>query len=165
VSGFRLHPPVIVAPPRSVIVLLILLLLAPVLLGSTILLRSVLMLILAAFGIGAAVNAIGLVLAGQRIEVRSLNGGLGGGSAGWRLSQPASLLLVAAILIAAAVGLAQADRHPEPAKGEGRSPTATSAAGNGAPATTAERSGISGQEAQTKTAGQPTSVSGAKTRN
>jgi hypothetical protein len=113
-QGFTLNPPAIAPPPPSVIGLLIVLLLTPVLLGSTILVRTALVLAFAAAGIVAALRAMALVRVGTPIELRARYGGLGGGQGGWRLSQPASLLLIAAILLGAAVGLAQVDRGPEP---------------------------------------------------
>jgi len=112
-QGFTLNPPAIAPPPPSVIGLLIVLLVAPVLLDSTILVRTALVLGFAAAGIVAALRAMALVRVGIPIELRARYGGLGGGQGGWRLSQPASLLLIAAILLGAAVGLAQVDRGPE----------------------------------------------------
>jgi hypothetical protein len=103
-------PPAIAPPPPSVIGLIIVLLLASVLLGSTILVRTALVLTFAAAGIVAALRAITMVGVGIPIELRARYGGLGGGQGGWRLSRPASLLLIAAILLGAAVGLAQVDR-------------------------------------------------------
>lgn len=106
-------PPLVAPPPPSVIALLIVLLLATALLGSTMLLRAALVLAFAAAGIVAALRAMTLVRVGTPIEMRARYGGLGGGRGGWRLSQPASLLLIAAILLAAAVGLAPVERGPE----------------------------------------------------
>lgn len=106
-------PPLVAPPPPSVIALLIVLLLATALVGSTMLLRAALVLAFAAAGIVAALRAMTLVRVGTPIEMRARYGGLGGGRGGWRLSQPASLLLIAAILLAAAVGLAPVDRGPE----------------------------------------------------
>src|SRR5438552_3359780 len=106
-------PPLVAAPPPSIIALLVVLLLATVLLGSTMLLRAALVLAFAAAGVVAALRAMALVRVGTPIELRARYGGLGGGRGGWRLSQPASLLLIAAILLAPAVGLAQVDRGPK----------------------------------------------------
>ncbi|MEH2546398.1 hypothetical protein V1283_003043 [Bradyrhizobium sp. AZCC 2262] len=113
VRGFAANPPAVAAPPPSVLALLILLLVATVLLGSTILLRSGLILAFGAAGVVAALRAMALVRVGTPIELRARSGGLGGSQGGWRLSQPASLLVIATILLGAAVGLAQVDRGPE----------------------------------------------------
>lgn len=111
-QGLALYPPAVAAPPPAVIGLLIVLL-ASVLLGSTILLRAALVLAFAAAGVIAALRAMTLVRVGTPIELRARYGGFGGGRGGWRLSQPASLLLIATVLLGAAVGLAQVDRGPE----------------------------------------------------
>jgi hypothetical protein len=112
-QGLASTPPAVAAPPPAVIGLLTVLLLASVLLGSTILLRAALVLAFAAAGVIAALRAMTLVRVGTPIELRARYGGFGGGRGGWRLSQPASLLLIATVLLGAAVGLAQVDRGPE----------------------------------------------------
>jgi len=115
VRGLTTNPPAYVppSPPPPVMGLLIVLLLATALLGSTILLRAALLLAFAVAGVIAALWAMALVRVGTPIELRARYGGLGGGQGGWRLSQPASLLLIATVLLGAAVGLAQIDRGPE----------------------------------------------------
>jgi hypothetical protein len=54
-------------------------------------------------------QAITMIRGGAPVELRSLFGGLGGGQGGWRLSAPASLLLIAAVQLAGAVGFANLD--------------------------------------------------------
>jgi hypothetical protein len=114
VQGLTHNPPVIAPPPPSGIVMLFVILLVPVVMGSTILVRAALVLALAAAGIVAVLRALTLVRLGQPIELRARSGGLAGGQGGWRLSQSGSLLLIAAVVLGAAVGLAQVDRRTEP---------------------------------------------------
>jgi hypothetical protein len=146
-QGFTQNPPVITPPPPSVIALLIVFLLAPAVLGSTILVRTALVLALAAAGIVAALRALALVRVGNPIELRARSGGFGGGQGGWRLSQPASSLLIAAVLLGAAVGLAQIDRRPEPQRPPDATPAAEVMPKKKEPAATTQESGKASETA------------------
>lgn len=127
-------PPPAASVPRPLVAFLIILLLGPALFGSMILVRTVLILVLATIGIGIGISAMTIVQRGQPVELRTRQGGLGGGQGGWRLSQPASLLLIAAVLLGAAVGLAgiadtSVTRPPPPPPAKSKSDAAPSAAG------------------------------------
>jgi hypothetical protein len=128
IQGLMHNPPGI-APPPSGIILVFVILLAPVVMGSTILLRAALVLALAAAGIVSVLRALALVRGGQPIELRARSGGLGSSQGGWRLSQPGSLLLIAAVVLGAAIGLAQVDRRTEAPSSAGTAPQRETEAG------------------------------------
>lgn len=101
---------------------LVALLAASAALHDLILVRILLALFL---GLGSLVTALRLIevlRAGEAIEFHSRTGGLGGGLGGWRLSQPAGLLILTAILAGAAVTVvATGPRPPDPKPAEAAS--------------------------------------------
>lgn len=128
IGGLVSTPRVVAPPPTMALVLLVVLLLSPVLLGSVAPIRAALALASCAAGLAAAAGSVALLRRGESVEFRTRGGSLGGGQGGWRLSRAATLVLLAALFLGAAVGLAPADRPVErPPPAAGGSPAARGA--------------------------------------
>jgi hypothetical protein len=82
--------------------------------GSTLLLRLLLLLSLGAAAIMVAMQLVSAIGQNQPIELRNRGGGLGGSIGGWRISAPFGLIIVLLILVGAMVGIAQVDRPAAP---------------------------------------------------